>query len=652
MINKSDLKMKGKKIIKEKNNGNGVDIEKKQIHAGKPLNINADICKILINYPYPAAITDVDGYIIFLNDSFSSFKVDKNKRPKKENIFTFIESGIKQSKSDFFKKLNHKPVILELKLLSNGILKEHTLSILPIDSVDNNEYRLWLFSPISGGIDQKESNKVETTPENFVKADLPFEPVSIPIIFHSLDFDGNILEVNDNWLDTFGYQKDEVIGKNFSDYLDERDKENFRVLFEKFKADGKIIGLEMKVLNKQSNVIYLIFDGIIIKDSKGKFLKTYCLSTDITKRVENELALRESQERFITLAENAPLMIWMTDKEGKLIYVSSEWQRYTGRSQQYALDGGWEDYIHPEDRSDIDDLLNDFQMNGYFEVECRILGAKNEYKWFYHKGVPFFDSSNEFLGVIGSSIDIHGRKIAEQTLERYSSKLKELNDSKDRFFSILAHDLKSPLSSFVGITQELSRDIDSIDHDELSSSAGIMYDFASQVYKLLENLLEWSTVQLNTLELKIADFNLYYLVDNCISSIHHLAEQKNLKINNQVENIMVKMDINVFNTIMRNVLTNAIKFSYSNSEIIISAVQRDGIVMLSVKDFGIGITNENMEKLFKIDSRQSEIGTSGETGTGLGLILCRELITKYGGTLEIESLPEKGATVTITLIPA
>lgn len=226
----------------------------------------------------------------------------------------------------------------------------------------------------------------------------------------------------------------------------------------------------------------------------------------------------------------------------------------------------------------------------------------------------------------------------------------QLNAMKDKFFSIIAHDLKNPIGSFRDITKMMYEMHDDFSDEERIEFLQLIKESSDKLYLLLENLLEWSRSQKNQLVYNPKKINLYDIVNNNKEIHSIIAENKRISlINNVAENTFVTADIDLLSTILRNLISNAIKFTPENGKVIIKSMHKDNFVIVSVKDSGIGMTQDVIEKLFRIDVNTTTLGTSQEKGSGLGLILCKEFVEKHGGTIWVESKPNEGSTFYFTL---
>lgn len=242
--------------------------------------------------------------------------------------------------------------------------------------------------------------------------------------------------------------------------------------------------------------------------------------------------------------------------------------------------------------------------------------------------------------------------VEERTAEVVQQKdeLQRLNATKDKFFAIISHDLKNPFTSLLSISQSLKDQTDQFDKDEIAFYLKRIYQSANQIYSLLDNLLLWATSQTGGMPFSPVPVKLNGLISNTIGLLSMEAEKKQLVIVQKIEdNLMVRVDKNMIMTVLRNLLNNAIKFTDNGGKISIEAKQVDEYVVVSVSDTGIGISPEDIEKLFRIDVKNKSIGKSKNKGTGLGLILCKEFVNRHGGDISVESRLGQGTTFSITL---
>ncbi len=243
-------------------------------------------------------------------------------------------------------------------------------------------------------------------------------------------------------------------------------------------------------------------------------------------------------------------------------------------------------------------------------------------------------------------------KVRERTvqLEAQKAELKKLNASKDTFFSIIAHDLRTPLSGLLGIIDFMNKHVENFSQAEVKENMTSLQNAAETVYTLLENLLTWVRLQQGVLDYNPEAISLDEIVTYNMRLFASNAKHKQIALINQVpKGTIACADKHMIETVMRNLLSNAVKFTYHGGAITVSAHQNEKSVDLAVSDTGTGIPQEEISQLFRIDVKYSNVGTAGEEGTGLGLILCKNLVEKNGGKIWIESEIEHGTTFTIRL---
>lgn len=238
----------------------------------------------------------------------------------------------------------------------------------------------------------------------------------------------------------------------------------------------------------------------------------------------------------------------------------------------------------------------------------------------------------------------------ENKVEQRTRELCELNATKDKFFSIIAHDLKNPFNTLLGFTELMLDNLDDFDQEKIKEFIEIISDTSKHSYALLENLLEWSRSQTGRIQMKPETINLSKLVEENIDLLSTNAVKKKIRLVNEVaSSTIIVADSNMVHTVIRNLISNAIKYTGEDGSITVSAKETNGQIETSVTDTGIGIKPENLEKLFRIDVNYSTKGTANEMGTGLGLILCKEFINKNKGDIWIESDLGKGSSFKFTL---
>jgi CheY-like chemotaxis protein/nitrogen-specific signal transduction histidine kinase len=266
-------------------------------------------------------------------------------------------------------------------------------------------------------------------------------------------------------------------------------------------------------------------------------------------------------------------------------------------------------------------------------------------------GTPVKDKNGNIWASLVSFMDITERKRAESEIKTKNEELLKINAEKDKFFSIIAHDLRSPFNAFLGLTQLLEEELHLLSPDEIKTFAVSMRKSASMLFHLLENLLEWSQMQRGLLSFNPETSILANEIASGIELVRNSADKKMIEIKQDIPgNLLLKADDRMFQSLMRNLLFNAVKFTPKNGEITIEAKRiSNKMLQISVSDTGIGMDQDMIDKLFRVDEQLNRKGTEGEPSTGLGLIICKDIVEKHRGRIWVTSEVGKGSTFFLTI---
>lgn len=239
---------------------------------------------------------------------------------------------------------------------------------------------------------------------------------------------------------------------------------------------------------------------------------------------------------------------------------------------------------------------------------------------------------------------------ARNELKEANQKLKKINQEKDRFFSIIAHDLRSPLSGFAGLSELLVQQIRANNLDMIEKYASAMQQSSKITMELLMNLMTWSRAQTGTLEYKPETLSVPGIVNENVAFLQNAADEKSITLTTQITDDFTFMaDKEMMGVVLRNSISNAIKFTNNGGSVTISAAKNEQEVSFSVVDDGIGMNEEMVNSLFRIDTKVRRIGTNKEPSTGLGLLLCKEFVDMHGGKIRVESEEGKGTKITVII---
>lgn len=291
--------------------------------------------------------------------------------------------------------------------------------------------------------------------------------------------------------------------------------------------------------------------------------------------------------------------------------------------------------IHAKEDESFEFKINKSNETLWLSVSCK--SFKNDNQSLYQGKIISFKDISDLMKV--------EEKIKEQNIE-----LLKVNNEKDKFFSILAHDLRSPLNGILGLTQIISNEIEELEPDQIKDMVGGMRKASLHLYELLENLLEWGNLQNNSLIFKPEKILVIDLIEEVVHSLGLMISNKSLKVQYEIENdIQIFADNKMIASVLRNLLSNAVKFSQRNNKVILKAITYKQTIQISIQDFGIGIPENYRKNLFQIHVKTNQLGTEGEPSTGIGLIIIKEFIDKHNGELFVESKEEEGSKFTVSL---
>ncbi len=415
------------------------------------------------------------------------------------------------------------------------------------------------------------------------------------------------------------------------------------ILFEQYEGEMKLITF--------ANTIVITIAGILL-NVLILLLSLSAISSRKARRSAEELARQsmESKEWFESIFENASDSLVITNPEtGRIISCNTKFSEITGYNTEEIMRMTLKDFEAPKSpESSEKDTAESFAKQAEKRNEI-ILFNKSGNKMFVDISSSTVKRSKETftLSVIK---DVTEKRLMNDEIQKKNKELQDMNSEKDMLFSVLGHDLRSPFAGLIGITELMADDIDSFTKEELREISRNMKSSTKKLYEMVENLLEWAMLKRNMKEFVPQKINLKELVEKCIGNDKDALSKKEITAEITIpETLSANADRNMTESIIRNLITNAVKFSRRKNKIEISAKESEEKVIVSVTDHGIGIPEKMKDKIFSINRTNNRNGTENEPSSGLGLVLCKEFTEKNGGEIWVESEEGRGSRFSFTL---
>ncbi|MEH2443487.1 ATP-binding protein [Nostoc sp.] len=467
--------------------------------------------------------------------------------------------------------------------------------------------------------------------------------------FYVLDREWRYTFVNDRLADVVGIQKKDLLGRIVWEVFPDLVKTEFYTQVHRAIAQQTVVRFEYFHAPWKrwfENRLYPFGEGISI------------FVTEISDRKQAEKALRESEEQFRNMADNAPFMVWVTDIAGYCTYLSKSWYDFTGQTEEMGLGFGWLNAVHPEDYDEAKNIF--LEANSYcsaFRMEYRLRRKDGVYRWTIDAANPWFGVDGQLKGYIGSVIDITERKVAEAERDRLlqleqaaRTEAERANRIKDEFLAVLSHELRSPLNPILGWARLLQTR--EFHQTEIKKAIATIERNAKLQAQLIEDLLDVSRILQGKLNLNMFPVNLVLVIEAGLETVRLAAEAKDIQIKTMLDASLTHVlgDSGRLQQVIWNLLSNAVKFTPEGGKIAIRLERIDTQAQITVSDTGKGINPEFIPYVFEYFRQADSTTTRRFGGLGLGLAIVRHLIELHGGTIWAESLGEgQGAIFTVRL---
>jgi two-component system, sensor histidine kinase and response regulator len=467
-----------------------------------------------------------------------------------------------------------------------------------------------------------------------------------PVGYLLLDENFRIINSNHSACNLLTHDKSILSGKTFSGFVHPDHQDNFHFLMQKVMQSDQLQTLEIKLTTDQKKELYVQLQ-CIRETEEHSSTRIRLVMMDITERI----VIGKKFKRFRAALDSAVDNIILIDYETLQLIDANDSALKNLDVTVDELAGMMPNELNPD--------FNEEKLKAFRNIYLKETGKEHITEFRIHKkqGDPidlevFLKTVqvDEEKIIVLVAHNITERKKNQVKLANYAREMEELNASKDRFLSIISHDLRGPFIGLKGYTQMLLEEHDLLDHDEVMDYLNKIHDASKDLYTLVENLLKWSRLELGKIPYEPVSFNLADELEPLLKLLGGMASKKDIALEiNIPEDLFPLADKLMLISVMQNLVGNAIKFTRKNGIIKVDARAEEDKILIFVEDNGVGMTAEIKQRLFTLDKGHTSRGTAGEKGTGFGLIITKEMIRKMGGELYFNSEPEKGSTFSFTL---
>jgi PAS domain S-box-containing protein len=474
-----------------------------------------------------------------------------------------------------------------------------------------------------------------------------------------LDGNGIVVAVNPAYCRLVGKTSEELVGHLFTSiYATAENREKMVRNYEsRFKERQTEPQYERRFVLWTNHIINVEINDSYIETDDGRMLMLSRFR-DITIEKLTQNALTESESKYRGLFANSVMPMFQSSVEGKLVNANRAMLKLLGYSNFYELadlDIARDIYSHSNERQTVTETLH---KKGYVvNAELRLKRKNGNILTVLENARTLHDENGKVIGYEGVLEDITARKAMEKKLQEYvwaleksKNVLADLNAKKDKLYSILSHDLRSPFSSILGFCDILLKENDQLTPEDRLQFVAYIQEGAQDQLALVNNLLDWSRLESGHIKIEQTEIDVQDVVKKSVNSLLGLAHQKQVKLQTTLPaNIAVRGDRHMLGQVFGNLIGNSLKFTPAGGTITIELIEEQSDQwVIGVRDTGIGIPEEDVHKLFKIEEKYTRKGLQGEKGTGLGLPVVHEIVLKHNGTIEAKSHSGIGTIFLIT----
>ncbi len=474
-----------------------------------------------------------------------------------------------------------------------------------------------------------------------------------PAMICRFDKDGILTNANNQYIKTFFPEKNDVTGLSFYHYLPEEDKKTIQKQISELSIDSPIQEYENRIILSDKSIRWHRNICRAIFNSRNEIIEYQAVSMDFTHLKETEDALISHQNKLSAIINNELVGIGVSDLNGNLKIINKQFVKMMGYKTVYDLyNCHYREYTHPDYIEDTQHKMDALIAGSidYFHITKKYIRKDGSEFWGDLVASPIKSEIGEIIEIVAMITDNTARKEMELQMQKNENELKKLNKTKDKLFSIIAHDIKNPFNIILGFANMLNNNFDNYNKDEIKGFINQILNASESVYKLLDDLLIWAKSQMGQLKVSPDRINTNEILDEVYNHFHVIASQKKINlINDLLGDILIIADFEMIRFIFRNLVHNAIKFTPENGQIICRGRVENDRCVIEVEDSGIGIRAEKLPTLFDMSDIMETKGTNEEKGTGLGLYLVREMRLINSGSISVTSVVGKGTVFTISL---
>lgn len=592
---------------------------------------------------------DSTGNILFANKTFlETLDYDEAEIKQKQLNHLIQPQYIENNLFDIKTLSKSHPTNIKLPLIKKeGILFAANVTFVPLREGGKFLNYLCYITEVP---EEKKIDEVELLFPELFKASL--DGIAV-------ETDGKIVVTNDSFAKIFGYDSAEnLTGRDVLDLVSNDDILKVAEYF-RLKEHRKSAPERFEFLGKKQDNTYFYTELSISSFETNNKNYIVMVTRDVTERKRAQKAIRESEEKYRNITENIDDFLYTFERSGKFmrpLFYTAAVEKITGYSQADFLGDSrlFLKIIHPDDFAGVKKKLFSLMRSSVqlsAEMEFRIINKHGNITWVRNKVNFIKNVGGEIVRVYGLVSDITLSKHAEEELRKSTDELMKLNETKDRFISIVSHDLRTPFSSILGFTDLLIND-DELTNQERRQYVNYIQESSKSMLSLVNSLLDWTRLQTGRIKFEPERIDAQSIIEKSIHSVSGDAIKKGVEIYSTVpKGKYIYVDKNLIGQIFNNLLSNANKFTNRGDKITISVRPATTLSFLEfcVRDTGQGIKEENLSKLFSVDTKFTTEGTAGEKGSGLGLSLVKEIIDKHGGIIWAESEYGKGTSIKFTL---